>query len=172
MLNGKFFPKYLSGNREAYLRFKPKAYYDLRSCYLAVWKDLENFPIPIRNDREIWKEIFYENTFGAEMCIRDRHRMVSPWRKWVWNLGMIWRKIKWCKSGVNKQKSAVKIIENYWKQYASHINMQKKVGCYIFLHIKRNCEIFIFKCAKIMKIVRIHILIQKNFHVIRLKNEA
>ena len=36
MLNGKFFPKYLSGNREAYLRFKPKAYYDLRSCYLAV----------------------------------------------------------------------------------------------------------------------------------------
>ncbi len=23
MLNGKFFPKYLSGNREAYLRFKP-----------------------------------------------------------------------------------------------------------------------------------------------------
>ena len=65
MLNGKFFPKYLSGNREAYLRFKPKAYYDLRSCYLAVWKDLENFPIPIRNDREIWKEIFYENTFGA-----------------------------------------------------------------------------------------------------------
>ena len=65
MLNGKFFPKYLSGNREAYLRFKPKAYYDLRSCYLAVWKDLENFPIPIRNDREIWQEIFYENTFGA-----------------------------------------------------------------------------------------------------------
>ena len=65
MLNGKFFPKYLSGNREAYLRFKPKAYYDLRNCYLAVWKDLENFPIPIRNDREIWKEIFYENTFGA-----------------------------------------------------------------------------------------------------------
>lgn len=102
----------------------------------------------------------------------EMHRMVSPWRKWVWNLGMIWRKIKWCKSGVNKQKSAVKTIENYWKQYASHINMQKKVGCYIFLHIKRNCEIFIFKCAKIMKIVRIHILIQKNFHVIRLKNEA
>lgn len=102
----------------------------------------------------------------------EMHRMVSPWRKWVWNLGMIWRKIKWCKSGVNKQKSAVKIIENYWKQYASHINMQKKVGCYIFLHKKRNCEIFIFKCAKIMKIVRIHILIQKNFHVIRLKNEA
>ena len=33
-------------------------------------------------------------------------------------------------------------------------------GCYIFLHIKRNCEIFIFKYAKIMKIVRIHILIQ------------
>ena len=65
MLNGKFFPKYLSGNREAYLRFKPKAYYDLRNCYLAVWKDLENFPIPIRNDREIWQEIFYENTFGA-----------------------------------------------------------------------------------------------------------
>ena len=65
MLNGKFFPKYLSGNRKAYLRFKPKAYYDLRSCYLAVWKDLENFPIPIRNDREIWQEIFYENTFGA-----------------------------------------------------------------------------------------------------------
>lgn len=65
MLNGKFFPKYLSGNREAYLRFKPKAYYDLRSCYLAVWKDLESFPIPIRNDREIWQEIFYENTFGA-----------------------------------------------------------------------------------------------------------
>ena len=29
------------------------------------------------------------------------------------NLGMIWRKIKWCKSSVNKQKSAVKIIENY-----------------------------------------------------------
>ena len=55
---------------------------------------------------------------------------------------------------------------------AVNINMQKKVGCYIFLHIKRNCEIFIFKCAKIMKIVRIHILIQKNFHVIRLKNEA
>ena len=65
MLNGKFFPKYLSGNREAYLRFKPKAYYDLRNCYLAVWKDLESFPIPIRNDREIWQEIFYENTFGA-----------------------------------------------------------------------------------------------------------
>ena len=25
---------------------------------------------------------------------------------------MIWRKIKWCKSGVNKQKSTVKTIEN------------------------------------------------------------
>ena len=55
----------LSSALYAYLRFKPKAYYDLRSCYLAVWKDLENFPIPIRNDREIWQEIFYENTFGA-----------------------------------------------------------------------------------------------------------
>ena len=50
--------------------------------------------------------------------------------------------------------------------------MADKSGCYIFLHIKRNCEIFIFECAKIMKIVRIHILIQKNFHVIRQKKEA
>ena len=66
------------------------------------------------------------------------HRMVSPWRKWVWNLGMIWRKIKWCKSGVNKQKSAVKIIENYWKQYASHINMQKKSGLLYFFTYKKK----------------------------------
>ena len=50
--------------------------------------------------------------------------------------------------------------------------MADKSGCYIFLHIKRNCEIFIFECAKIMKIVRIHILIQKNFHVIRLKKRG
>ena len=50
--------------------------------------------------------------------------------------------------------------------------MADKSGCYIFLHIKRNCEIFIFKCAKIMKIVRIHILIQKNSHIIRQKKEA
>ena len=50
--------------------------------------------------------------------------------------------------------------------------MADKKWLLYFLHIKRNCEIFIFKCAKIMKIVRIHILIQKNFHVIRLKKEA
>ena len=66
MLNGKFFPEYLSRNNEVYLRFKPEDYYDLRSCYLAVWKDLETFPIPARNDREISQEIFYENTFGAD----------------------------------------------------------------------------------------------------------
>ena len=66
MLNGKFFPRRLSRNNEAYLRFKPEDYYDLRSCYLAVWKDLETFPIPVRADGEIEEEIFYENTFGAD----------------------------------------------------------------------------------------------------------
>ena len=66
MLNGKFFPGRLSRNNEAYLRFKPEDYYDLRSCYLAVWKDLETFPIPVRADGEIEEEIFYENTFGAD----------------------------------------------------------------------------------------------------------
>ena len=66
MLNGKFHPKVLSGSNEAYLRFKPEAYYALRRCYLAIWKDLEVFPIPARKNREISKEIFYENTFGAD----------------------------------------------------------------------------------------------------------
>lgn len=66
MLNGYFFPKQLSKENEAYLRFKPEAYYHLRSCYLAIWEDLETFPIPARKDREIAKEIFYENTFGAD----------------------------------------------------------------------------------------------------------
>ena len=66
MLNGNFFPEYISRFNEAYLRFKPEAYYNLRRCYLAVWKDLETFPIPARNSREIKEEIFYENTFGAD----------------------------------------------------------------------------------------------------------
>lgn len=66
MLNGKFFPGRLSRNNEAYLRFKPEDYYDLRSCYLAVWKDLETFPIPVRADGEIEEEIIYGNTFGAD----------------------------------------------------------------------------------------------------------
>ena len=62
MLNGKFFPKYLSGNREAYLRFKPKPINDLRSCYLAVWKDLENFPIPDQKRIEKYGKRFFMKT--------------------------------------------------------------------------------------------------------------
>ena len=73
--------------------------------------------------------------------------------------------------GVNKRKSTVKTVKTI-ENNTLLIKICQKQCRYIFLHIKRNCEIFIFKCAKIMKIVRIHILIQKNFHVIRLKNEA
>ncbi|MDD5803312.1 MAG: M23 family metallopeptidase [Clostridia bacterium] len=66
MLNGNFHPRQLSWDNQVYLRFKPQEYYDLCNCYLAIWKDLETFPIPSRKEREIAKEIYFEDTFGAD----------------------------------------------------------------------------------------------------------
>lgn len=74
MLNGKFFPKYLSGNREAYLRFKPKAYYDLRSCYLAVWKDLESFPFQSETIEKYGKRFFMKTPLALPEAMVEAGR--------------------------------------------------------------------------------------------------
>ena len=62
------------------------------------------------------------------------HRMVSPWRKWVWNLGMIWRKIKWCKQ--------TKIsCEDYWKLLKTirfSYKYAKKSGLLYFFTYKKK----------------------------------
>ena len=64
MLNGKFFPKYLSGNREAY-QPKPKAYYALEKYYLAVLERPGKFSHSDCETIEKYGRDFYENTFGA-----------------------------------------------------------------------------------------------------------
>lgn len=58
MLSGGFFPEKVYTDNKPYLRYKPKEYSLLRSCYESVWADLVYFPIPE-------SEISYENTFGA-----------------------------------------------------------------------------------------------------------
>lgn len=65
MLHGDFYPDKLSTDNEPYLQFKPEDYYLLKSLYAAIWSDLETFPVPQRASRDISREIYYENTFGA-----------------------------------------------------------------------------------------------------------
>ena len=75
MLNGKFFPKYLSGNREAYLRFKPKAYYDLRSCHLSLsGKTWKIFPFQSETIEKYGKRFFMKTPLALPEAMVEAGR--------------------------------------------------------------------------------------------------
>ncbi len=61
----KIFFQNIFRNREAYLRFKPKAYYDLRNCYLAVWKTWKVFPFQSETIEKYGKRFLWKTPFGA-----------------------------------------------------------------------------------------------------------
>lgn len=56
MLNGNFRPESVLTDQTPYLRYKREEFYLLKSCYEAVWADLQYFPIPSG-------EIFYDNSW-------------------------------------------------------------------------------------------------------------
>lgn len=58
MLNGDFFPKQVSADNQAFLKYKPREYALLKALYQAVWADVRCFPIPGR-------DAAYEDSFGA-----------------------------------------------------------------------------------------------------------
>lgn len=58
MLHGDFEPDTVCTEAASYLRYKKTEFYQLKSCYEAVWADLQFFPVPS-------KEITFENTWLA-----------------------------------------------------------------------------------------------------------
>lgn len=56
MLNGDLAPGEASPDSEAYLKYKPEEFYQLQSCYEAIWADIACFPIPS-------DEISYEDSW-------------------------------------------------------------------------------------------------------------
>ena len=56
MLNGGFAPREVSSDSEPYLKYKPEEFYQLQSCYEAIWADIACFPIPS-------DEITYEDSW-------------------------------------------------------------------------------------------------------------
>ena len=57
MLSGDFSPERIDTDCDAFLKYKPKEYAFLKSCYEAVWADLICFPVPDQG-------MDYEDTFG------------------------------------------------------------------------------------------------------------
>lgn len=57
MLDGDFYPKMVSEDTDAYLKYKSQEYEFLKQCYQTIWADVVCFPVPDRN-------ISYEDTFG------------------------------------------------------------------------------------------------------------
>lgn len=58
MLDGHFAPEVVCTDKTPYLKYKQEEFDLLRSCYEAVWTDLQYFPIPSH-------EISFENTWMA-----------------------------------------------------------------------------------------------------------
>lgn len=58
MLGGHFAPEEVLTEKAPYLRYKQEEFYLLRSCYEAVWADIQYFPIPSG-------EITFENSWLA-----------------------------------------------------------------------------------------------------------
>lgn len=65
MLEGDFRPDRISLEKEPYIKYKPEEYTLLRSCYEAVWADLNYFPIP--DDGIIFEDTWLsERSYGGK----------------------------------------------------------------------------------------------------------